>query len=201
MTETVQLLVMRRGLDPVAWTALHALRELKLPAVPRALGRADLWEFRLPAGTGADELMGWAVSANWFANPSRDAVRWRRRSGEPTGLAQAAVRADGGVGSRGDGAYLAVTWIDALEAPAHEKAVHRHTGAAIEVRRGHVWWLGVGDASAATTLEAAGGDPGGGLLVNPHSQRYRIFPDNLPLPMLFAEIWDTRRHERAGGAL
>jgi hypothetical protein len=199
MRNLLQLLVLRRGLDPVAWTALHALRELQLPATPRALGRAELWEFDLPEGSGPEQLMSWAVSANWFANPSRDRVRWRRQPGDPTGLAQAAVRADGGVGSQGDGAYLAVTWIDALDAPAHQKAARRHTGAEVEVRRGHVWWLGVSGAAATTCLEAATGSGSGGLLVNPNSQRSRIYHDNLPLPTLFAEVWDARRHQRAGG--
>jgi hypothetical protein len=201
MSGIVQLLVSRRSLDPVAWTALHALRELELPATPRALGRADLWEFALPPECGVEELIRWAVSANWFANPSRDLVRWRRHSGDPTALSQAAVRADGGVGDRGDGAYLAVTWIDALRAPAHEKAVRRHLGAEIAVYRGHVWWLGVEGKSAAGCLAAATGAGEGGLLLNPHSQRSLIYPDDLPVPTLFADVWGATPREKAGGML
>lgn len=200
MSRIVQLLVSRRGLDPVAWTALHALREVALPATPRALGRADLWEFALPPAGGAEELIEWAVSANWFANPSRDLVRWREHNGDPTALAQAAVRADGGVGIDGNGAYLAVTWIAALSAPAHEKAARRHLGVEVAVRRGHVWWLGVEGGPAGECLTTATGAGGGGLLMNPHSQRSLIYPENLPVPTLFADVWGATAREKAGGS-
>lgn len=201
MSRVIQLLVLRRSLDPVAWTALHALLELELPARPRALGRADLWEFALSPDLGEEELREWAVSANWFANPSRDLVRWRSRSGDPTALSRAAVRADGGVGVPGNGAYLAVTWIDALEAPAHQKAAARHLGGEIAVRRGHIWWLGVEGSAAAACLAAACGDGGGGLLMNPHSQWSRIYPEELPVPTLFADVWGASGRERARGIL
>lgn len=199
LNHIIQLLVSRRGLDPVAWTALHALGGLELPATPRALARAELWEFGLPSGADPERLVRWAVSANWFANPSRDRVRWRLSSGDPAALSESAVRADGGVGMKGDGAYLSVTWIDGLEAPAHEKAVRRHLELEIAVRRGHVWWLGVDGNSAADCLRILADEAAGGLLANPHSQRCQIHADGLPLPTLFVSAVESRPAEGARG--
>jgi hypothetical protein len=183
----LELTVSRRGLDPVAWTALHALREMQLPSEPVALARADLWDFELPPRAEARTLIEWATSANWFANPSRDLAHWRRRPADEDRLARSAVRADGGVGESGEGAYLVVSWIDSLAAPAHERAARRGLGHDVVVRHGHIWWLATAGAPAGACLEAVIGGSQGGLLMNPNSQRARIHLRALPMPALFAQ--------------
>jgi hypothetical protein len=172
---------------------------MRLSARAMALARAELWEFELPASTDDRALVGWAAAANWFANPSRDHVGWRRHVAENDPLRSAAVTAAGGVGIDEVGAFRVVTWIDGERAPPHEDAVRRQLGIEVSVRRGHVWWLASRPGQAEECLRAASGGLGGGLLLNPHSQRARLYPAVLPVPALFTQSVDCEPLESAGG--
>jgi hypothetical protein len=185
MTVCRQLLVRHRGLDPTAWTALHALARLARGGRPAALARAALWEFAWEGGPELDRrLADWVAAANWFANPNRDRATWRRSASDPTDLEAGAALACGGVGSAMPGAYLLTTCRGAPGAPEHQAAATQALGQAVRVRRGQVWWLAAAEGDASALLAAAGGAGGGGLLANPHSEIARLITAALPVPLL-----------------
>jgi hypothetical protein len=189
-----QLIVRHRALDPTAWTALSALIRLSSATVPRALARADLWEFSWPDDPALAERLGsWTRTANWFANPNRDRATWREASLDSTDLPMGAALASGGMGSSEPGAFLVSWWRGAERAPSHEAAARRSLGVRVEIRHGEVWWLAAAEGDAMKLLERAGDPVQGGLLVNPHSQAARCFAGPLPVPVLVEEVLEPTR--------
>jgi hypothetical protein len=186
MTARCQLLVRHRGLDPTAWTALHALAEgADAPGRPAALARAVLWDFAWDGEPDlARHLADWVAAANWFANPNRDRVTWRQAYADPTDLEVGAALASGGVGSAAPGAFLVTAWRGGQEAAAHAAAAFRALGCAVSVHQGQVWWLAAEGGDPASILLRSGGGADGGLLVNRHSQVARLCAAGLPVPAL-----------------
>jgi hypothetical protein len=185
MTVCRQLLVRHRGLDPTTWTALHALRALHPQAAPTALARAVVWEFTWQEGGDlAARLAQWVGAANWFANPNRDRLTWRGAAADPTDLEAGAALVSGGVGSAGPGACLITAWRGAGAGPAHSAAAARALGHPVQVRRGELWWLSSDGGDAVAILRAAGAEPAGGLLANPHSEVARVLVGAVPVPLL-----------------
>jgi hypothetical protein len=183
MTVCRQLLVRHRGLDPTAWTALHALARLCGDDPPAALARAALWEFTWEGDADGDALLrAWVAGANWFANPNRDRATWRQSAGDATDLEAGAALAGGGVGSAGPGAYLVTAWRGAADAPEHEAAARRALGRPVRLRRGQVWWLAAAAGDAGRIL--APGGAAARLLANPHSETARRVVGALPVPLL-----------------
>lgn len=186
MNHTRQLFVVRRGLDPTVWTALHTLRETHPEWAVEAVARAELWEFdAASAARGAERgaaLERWVQSANWFANPTRDRLLWRHLGEAPPPLAAHAVHEDGRVGASSPGGHLLVVWREGLEATEHTTLARQALAESVTIRRGTVWWLASGDDPSR--IAAAGESAGGGLLANPESQWSRWLGAALPIPLL-----------------
>ena len=185
MKRSRQLFVVRRGLDPTAWTALHTLRETHSEWTVDAVARAELWEFESAASPAAAPVLPlerWVESANWFANPTRDRLLWRQPGEDPPPLGAHAVHEDGRVGATNPGGHLLVAWREGLEAPEHTALARQALAESVTIRRGTVWWLTSGADPSRTA--AAGESAGGGLLANPESQWYRWLGAALPIPLL-----------------
>lgn len=73
----LDLLVRRKGIDPVAETALYALRELMHRDIPE-VASGELWRFECEAATESDreQLLRAACRAGRYINTNRDVARW-----------------------------------------------------------------------------------------------------------------------------
>ena len=183
---TLQLFVVRRGLDPTAWTALHTLHGTHPAWRIEAMARAEFWEFAWDGGGSGSEtkLRQWVEGSNWFANPTRDRLLWRPAETPSPPLASHAVHEDGRVGASGPGAFLLVVWRQGMEAAEHATLARQALSESVTIRRGTVWWMG----AAQDALAEAGGTAGGGLLANPESQWHGWWPDGFPQPALGADV-------------
>lgn len=182
--QEAQLFVVRRGLDPTAWTALHTLCELHPEWPIAALCRADLWEFAWSGGTAGGRLRAWVEAANWFANPTRDRLVWRWRAAESPALGAHAVRPGGGVGAVGAGGWLVVVWRETWCAEAHAALARQALSESVTIRHGTAWWLAAAEGRTVDELASAGESGGDGLFVHPVSQWGRWHGAALPFPAL-----------------
>lgn len=197
MTRERQLFVLRRGLDPTAWTALHTLAARHPEWPVAALARADLWEFAAPEALPAERLERWAETANWFANPTRDRVLWRGPEAPAPGVAAHAARHDGSVGWDGEGGFLLVLWREAWRAAEPETLARQALAESVTIRRGTAWWLGA-PAGNGALVAAAGESGGGGLFVHPESQWGRWHGPELPCPAIGPLVEESAPEARLG---
>lgn len=203
MNQILQLLVGRRGLDPEAWTALHSLQSMRTRERVTALSVAYLWEFHWSeSGPQVSRVQEWVSSANWFANPSRDLLRWRESGTVSMTLADSAATPEGGVGSSREGTYLLVSWLGDQGATEHGRAAQRLFGDSFEVRRARLWWLAVEGGSAEAYLRRHANLESGGLLLNPHSQAGRVLGSELPFPAFPSQAPKNQTlHTTQGGVI
>jgi hypothetical protein len=201
MTHEMQLLVLRRGLDPTAWSALHTLAARHPEWPVGSLARGDLWEFAAAERLSRERLARWVETANWFANPTRDRLLWRPAGSPSPRVAAHAVRLDGGVGGEAEGGYLLVVWREAWRAEEYETLSRQALGESVTIRRGTLWWLGApagADTAALAALAEAGASGGGGLLVHPESQWGRWHGVELPCPAIGRLVEEVEMRLGAG---
>ncbi len=167
----LDFLIRRRGLDPAAETALHALRDLMHSEVTD-VERGTLWRFDLDDVDAAHEVQRQleraACRAGRYVNTNRDACHWL----EP--------RADGAAAETAT--YRVALWVthgdgsDAVARAYFQKSVDVALRA---VRRGVFWALTItardADAARNRVLDlAVTRTRTQGLLANPHHERVEV---------------------------
>ena len=188
-SQWLQLWVERRGLDPAAWTASHALQLLLGGEAPAHLGRADLWELEAEdAGEGlAARFETWTRASNLFLNPGRD--RGFVLAGAPPDPVPVT-------------AYVVVCDRGGGEARAHALTLSHALGGRWRARRGTVLTIVWSPERADDVPELAdrvayARRRRSGLLVNDEAQEARILVGEWCCPVL--PPWDAVPRAAAGG--
>lgn len=167
----LDLLIQRRGVDPTAESALHALRDL-MRAPITAVEHGVLWRFEVASEAETrrvqDELQRAACRAGRYVNTNRDTWSWLD--------SHAAT-----LHTRVDGCAVAL-WV--TEGDGHDDVARRYFEARVaatltSVQRGTFYrlWTYERDASRAREqiLEVAvTRSRTHGLLVNPHTERLEV---------------------------
>lgn len=167
----LDFLIQRRGVDPTAESALHALRDL-MHAPIEAVDHGTLWRFEVGADVEAPrlqaELERAACRAGRYVNTNRDTWAWLdSHAAEP----QAA--------REGCSVALWITEGDGRDAVARRYFESRVSATLSAVQRGTFYrlWTRERDAVRARALVtevAVTRTRTHGLLVNPHTERLEI---------------------------
>jgi hypothetical protein len=168
----LDFLIRRRGIDPAAESALHALRDLMHVAV-LDVERGTLWRFDVDDGADPlavrEALERAACRAGRYVNTNRDECLWL-----DVGAAEPAERA--GVGCA---VSLWITRADGHDAVARDYFQSRVAARLNTVRRGTFYRLWCAEVESQRALELVEGVAVArtrrqGLLLNPHHERLEV---------------------------
>lgn len=168
----LDFLIRRRGVDPAAESALHALRDLmRAPVVD--VERGTLWRFEVEGATDSgllrEQLERAACRAGRYVNLNRDEYVWLDGGSRP--------EAPGG--GAGCAVSLWITHSDGSDAVARDYFQARLTAPLKAVRRGVFYrlWSAETQPQAALKLAqevAVARTRRAGLLLNPHYEQLEV---------------------------